>query len=196
MLRRILPYVLGGVIVVACFGAGGLAIVEFGLFDVRASTPHSPLMAWATHTTMIHSVQRQAAGTEAEAPTPDAVRAGFRLYDTDCVGCHGAPGVGREPWANGMTPSPPFLLDAPRHWSPGQLQFIVANGVKMTAMPAWNAVHSPSQIRSIVAFLEALPYLTAGDYARLRAAGPARAPNPATSPAPSRGGQRVGDLSR
>jgi hypothetical protein len=40
----------------------------------------------------------------------------------------------------------------------------------MTALPAWGEVRTDGQLWDLVAFLEALPYLTAADYARMRAA--------------------------
>jgi mono/diheme cytochrome c family protein len=171
MRRWLIPILCGAAAVLGVGAVAALVVVEGGLFDVRASTPHSPLVAWATHTTMIRAAQRNAAAIAAPAAfTPAQTLAGFRLYDSDCVGCHGAPGVARAHWTDGMTPSPPYLVDAPRHWTRAELYWIVANGVKMTGMPAWSAVHSPDQLWEIVAFLEAQPDLTARDYAALRVA--------------------------
>jgi hypothetical protein len=56
----------------------------------------------------------------------------------------------------------------------------------MTAMPAWGEVRTDGQLWDLVAFLEALPYLTAADYARMRAnARAAGAPDAAPVAAPS-----------
>ena len=46
---------------------------------------------------------------------------------------------------------------------------IVGDGVKMTGMPAWRSTLSDAQQWDVVAFLDAMPYLTASDYLRLRA---------------------------
>jgi mono/diheme cytochrome c family protein len=171
MRRWLVPFLCGGAALIVLGAVGALIAIEAGAYDVRASTPHLPLVAWATHTTMIHAVQRDAAAiTPPSMFTPAQTVAGFRLYDRDCVGCHGAPGVAREHWTDGMTPSPPYLVDAPRHWTRAQLYSVVANGVKMTGMPAWNAVQSPDQLWDLVAFLEAQPYLSAHGYVALRAA--------------------------
>jgi mono/diheme cytochrome c family protein len=187
MRRWLIPFLGGGAAVLALGAIGGLVVVETGLFDVRASAPHSAPVAWATHTTMIHAEHRFAAAlTPSATLTAAQTLAGFRLYDSDCVGCHGAPGVARYHWTQGMTPSPPYLVDAPRHWTRAELYSIAADGVKMTGMPAWSAVHSPDQLWDIVAFLEAQPYLTARDYAALRAGQPqARGTRPASSDRPS-----------
>jgi mono/diheme cytochrome c family protein len=151
-------------------GAAGLAVLAFGLFDVRASTPDDPLFAWATHTTMIRATQARA-GVSAPAPfTAAQVLAGFGDYDRLCVSCHGAPGVDRQPWASGMRPTPPYLLDAARNWTPAQLKMVVGDGVKMTGMPAWKTTLSGGRQWDLVAFLEAMPYLSTKDYLSLRAA--------------------------
>ena len=92
----------------------------------------------------------------------------FGIFDEDCVACHGAPGIARAHWTDGLTPSPPYLVDAPRHWTAPEFYWIVANGVKMTAMPAWSVTRSRGQIWDVVAFLEAQPYLSQHDYAALR----------------------------
>jgi mono/diheme cytochrome c family protein len=67
-----------------------------------------------------------------------------------------------------MTPSPPYLSDAARQWRPRELYWIVGQGARMTAMPAWSESRSDAQLWSLVAFLEAMPYLTPDEYARMR----------------------------
>ena len=81
--------------------------------------------------------------------------------------CHGGPGVSRAPWVRGLTPTPPFLMDAAYRWTPAQLGYILEHGVKMSAMPAWGAVRTPAEIWELVAFLEALPDLSPSDFQRL-----------------------------
>ena len=161
----------------------GLAIVLTGRFDVRATTQHSQPVAWAIHHTMMASARRGASDLPPPPPlTPAQVEAGFVLYDTRCAMCHGGPGVPRAGWVTGLNPSPPFLLDAARTWTPQELEWIVANGIKMTAMPAWKLSMNRQQVRDTVAFLRAPPFLDAARYARMRAglkpdgAGDARGP--------------------
>ncbi len=152
----------------ALLAAGGLLVIEDGLFDATATTPHSQIVAWATHTAFVNSVTRESAGVRAPpAFTADEVRAGFGAYHQDCEMCHGGPGVPRAVWASGMTPTPPFIIDAARRFSPAQLYWIVDHGVKMTAMPAWRGTESEGRIWDIVAFLQSLPYLSARQYRQL-----------------------------
>jgi len=149
-------------------GACALAVVGLGLYDVRATRPHNALFAWATHTTMIHSVQLRAGQAASFHVTADQVEAGFRLYDANCAVCHGGPSLSRAAWVSGMTPTPPYLVDAAHRWTPAQLHFIIAGGVKMTGMPGWSTTLSDHEIWDLVNFLEALPWLSGRDYQKMR----------------------------
>jgi mono/diheme cytochrome c family protein len=173
----------GGLAVVALGEAGALVVVFSGLFDASADTPHLAPVAWGTHTAMVNYVRAAAPVTGPRLFSREAVARGFRSYDQHCASCHGGPGVNRAPWASAMTPTPPYLLDAARRWSTGQLFFVVDHGVKMTAMPAWGEVLPRRDIWDLVAFLQAMPNMPPTDYARLRQA--ARVlPPPAPPPVP------------
>ena len=172
----------------AAVGAGGLAVVAFGLFDATAATPHDAITGWATHAAMISSMRERARDIVPPAAFDGAeVRAGAALYDAHCALCHGGPGFPRQTWVAGMTPTPPFLVDAARDWTPAELDLILSDGVKMTAMPSWRPVLSEGQIWDIVAFIEAMPYLTARDYAAMRRPAPAVNPPPDPTARPPAG---------
>ncbi|WP_235538567.1 c-type cytochrome [Sphingomonas sp. Root710] len=146
------------------------ALILFGIaYDTSADSPHPKPIAWAIHMTMIHSVKWRAA-TGGPPPTMDRARllAGAKVYEARCIECHGGPGVARAPWVSAMLPTPPFLLDARVRWRHHELEHIVRHGVKMTAMPAWGELLSDRQITDVVAFVEAVPMLAPGDFARLR----------------------------
>lgn len=167
---------IGAAAACALIGLVTLIVVETGVFDTAATTPHSPLVTWATHTTMVRSVKLRAASVTPPAPfTSLQVQAGTDIYRADCVGCHGGPATSRAPWARGLNPTPPYLLDASRHWSPPELWWIVKHGVKMTGMPGWDKSLSDGQIWDVVAFLEALPSMPPAAFAQ----------SPPSTPAPS-----------
>ena len=169
--RGLLGLIVGWGAGLATIGLGALLVVATGSFDVTAIHPHSNLTAWATHETMIRAEQRLSRAIPAPSAFTAAQRTeGFRQYDAECAMCHGGPGVPRQGWVDGMTPTPPYITDSARRWSPRELYCIVGDGVKMTGMPAWRAKISSAEIWSLVAFLEILPDLTPQDYARMRAA--------------------------
>lgn len=74
-----------------------------------------------------------------------------------------------------MQPVPGPLVDAARRWKPREMFWITANGIKMSGMPAWRFHLEEQEIWEIVAFLEALPGMTAADYASIAAPGAAAA---------------------
>ena len=167
-----LPHFIAAAILVGIAGPIVVfAYVKSGVFNVAASRPHSRLVEWITHETMINSVKRRAPDIVL-AQTVSAAQAirGFCQYEAHCVACHGAAAVAREQWVNGLNPEPPYLLDASRLWSPNQLYWIVRNGIKMTGMPAWRESMSDGQIWDVVAFLEAAPQMPPQNYVRWRAA--------------------------
>lgn len=166
---RFLSFLVGVALALAGVGLGAFTVVRGGLYDARASTPHLPVVDWATHEAFIRSTRRQAdAGPPPPALTPERAQRGFLIYERECVGCHGGPATARAPWTRGMTPTPPYLLDAAVRWSPKELYWIVGHGVKMTGMPAWERSLGRDGVWDVVAFLAQLRTLPPGDYLAMR----------------------------
>jgi len=122
---------------------------------------------WALITSLRQSIQAHAAR---EAPDPpdlaDAqlIDAGLVLYHAHCVPCHGGPGVPPGPIGLGLTPPPANLVLAGREWTPQELHWTVAKGLKMTGMPAWEFRFSDEEWWAVVAFVKAMPALAPADY--------------------------------
>jgi mono/diheme cytochrome c family protein len=64
----------------------------------------------------------------------------------------------------GFYPEPPDLSKGKGDMSPAELFWIIKNGIKMSAMPAFGPIHKDEEIWSIVAFLKRLPELSAEQY--------------------------------
>jgi cytochrome c553 len=149
-------------------GIAGSLFIWFGFFDVSASSGHSPPVEWLLHFAMERSVAFYA--PERAVPDlddPHVVLRGALHYASGCAPCHAAPGELASPIARRMTPVPPGLYSAARDFDPSQLFWIVQNGLKMTAMPAWPAPGRDDEIWAMVAFLEQLPRLKTPDYLTL-----------------------------
>ena len=147
---------------------GGAAFVYSGAFDVAATKPHWPASVWLLEKTRMRSIQVRAAGL---APPPGydeepklAGAAGH--FSEHCATCHGGPGIKRSVWAEGMYPSPPNLKEAASRYTPGELFWILKNGIKMSAMPSM-ASDGDEMLWSTVAFLEKLPGLSEDDFNEL-----------------------------
>jgi mono/diheme cytochrome c family protein len=181
-------FVLGALGAIAAGGLAALLYLELGGFNIAAAMPHTALTYWLTKTTMVRSVKLRTRDITAPTGFSQAqVLAGFRIYDARCVSCHGAPGLdARDRAMDGMTPPPPYLIEAAHEWSPAELYWIIRNGVKMTGMPAWDRACTDQETWQLVAFLEALPHMPSTGYRDLRAA-TSGAPAPAACSGAHRG---------
>lgn len=99
---------------------------------------------------------------------PAMIQRGAGHYEMVCAACHGSPGRPPEALAANLTPKPPLLLEQMQRWRPSERVFwTVKHGIKRTAMPAWPTQLRDDEVWDIVAFLEAMPALTAEDYRAL-----------------------------
>ncbi|WP_186073981.1 c-type cytochrome [Burkholderia gladioli] len=164
--------------------AGALGLIYSGYYDVSAIPPHNPLVAWALHSTYEHSLHRHAQGIVAppDLMSEANLAAGARRYAATCVACHGAPGQPPGPIAQGILPAAPLLLAATRRNKPPLMFWTIRNGVRMTAMPAFGKSFDDHEIWQLAAFLNHARGISAGDYAKLVAAGGPPAPAPAVAP--------------
>lgn len=146
---------------------GGAVYFFGGFYSVAASEAHFDIVTWTLKTVRQASIARHSGGAPpGSLEDPATVQAGARAYATrGCVTCHGAPGIGWEKFSEGMQPYPPDLKDVVAERTPGQLFWVVKNGIKMTGMPSFGAIEVPDQeIWSIIAFIRKLPTVSEADY--------------------------------
>ena len=154
--------------VVILAAAGSLTFIYAGVYNVAATDPHWPVTYWAMDTLRVHSVKLRARGI---IPPPDLandarVLEGAEHFAAHCASCHGAPGVPRSEIAEGLYPSPADLRTSAKVYTPGELFWIVKNGIKMSGMPNWSD-HTDEELWGAVAFIEKLPGMSDADYAKL-----------------------------
>lgn len=155
---------LGAVVVLGAFVAAG--VIFSGLFNVAATVVDSPPLNWMLVTVREGSIKRHARSIQAP-PLDDAARLdrGFRLYREDCVMCHTP--VGRTPtqMAVGFNPQAPGFGEGSDAMTAAELFWVTKNGIRFTGMPAWGPSHSDPELWDVVAFVLALPKMSAADYA-------------------------------
>ncbi|MDB5051866.1 MAG: cytochrome c [Fibrobacteres bacterium] len=166
MLRKSLFLLLVGMAAAAVF-------IYSGRYDISATTPHWKLVKTAISMTVDRSVKHHAKGIVApELEDTAMVRLGFGHYREMCVECHGAPGVERSEFAEGLYPKAPKLKGAADEWTAAELYWMTKNGIKMSGMPAFGKTHSEHELWAIVAFLKKLPAMDSSAYAAYTAASP------------------------
>ncbi|WNC93946.1 cytochrome c [Paraburkholderia sp. FT54] len=154
--------------------AAGFGFVYSGLYDVSAASGHNPLVAWVLHKTYMQSLHRHAAAVQVptDLMTVANVEAGARLYRNTCAACHGAPGQTLSPIGQGILPIAPELLSATRRNNPQMMFWVIKNGVKMTAMPAFGKTQDDQTIWDLTAFLYKGRGISAQDFEKLSASKP------------------------
>ena len=146
---------------------GGLAFIYSGYYDVSASTPDNPLVAWAVHIVSDRSVGARLSVIKVPAglDQPEQVQAGGHLFAQNCAVCHGGPGLKETMIAQGMNPAPPDLYRADRVPAADENFQFIKYGVKMTGMPAFGPSLTDEKIWSLVGFLGQAPGLKAPNFA-------------------------------
>jgi mono/diheme cytochrome c family protein len=180
--------------------AGLVLFVESGIYDVSAIRPHTAAIYHLIKHARDHSVSRRSEDIQ-PPPTsvsdgPKQLTRGLSLFREHCVRCHGAPGVAPEPFALGLQPLAIPLAYSGRNLSQGTLYWIVKNGLKMTAMPAFEFRMNEHDLWAVVAFLQKLPTLTPVQYKAMKTP-PAMATDSMDSYVPdvSRGRAAIGQYS-
>jgi mono/diheme cytochrome c family protein len=138
-----------------------------GFYNVAATEPNPGGVDWALMYVRTASINRHAADPP-PIPMEDAamIQAGAHAFASrGCANCHGAPGVMWAKFSEGLRPDPPDLKDVAKDLTPGQIFWVVRNGINMTGMPGFGLVEAPDQeIWAIAAFVKKLPDVSEDDY--------------------------------
>jgi mono/diheme cytochrome c family protein len=108
---------------------------------------------------------RRNAGTQSNplSPTPENMKAGQSDFEEHCAGCHGLEGDGDNRFEADFNPPIPKLTGDTQKWSDGELYFIIANGISMSAMPGFGKNHDPKEIWGMVLWVRHLAQLSSSE---------------------------------
>jgi mono/diheme cytochrome c family protein len=152
--------------VLAILGAIAGIVIFFGGFYSVAGTQKDPaIVAWALTHVREASIAHHAPGTPPiSLDDPAVIQAGARAFAAHgCVNCHGGPGVPWAKFSEGLNPSPPDLKEVAPGLTPGEIFWVVKNGIRMTGMPGFRGI-GDQELWSIAAFLRKLPIVSNEDY--------------------------------
>jgi mono/diheme cytochrome c family protein len=172
------------ILIILAIAAGAVFFLG-GFFNVAASVEDPGVVNWALVQVRQASIARHATDQPPNSINDQAsVQAGARAFAArGCTNCHGGPGVEWQKFSEGLNPAPPDLKEAVGDSEPGELFWIVKNGIKMTGIPSFATAGLPdAEMWQIVAFLKKLPNVSEADYKSWTAPAPAR--NPVTTVPP------------
>ena len=161
---RLLAFV-GFLALVALVGAGGFFLG--GYYNVGGVDPDNAYVARALAAVRMASVQKRApASAPVKIDDTSVIEAGAKAYAArGCTTCHGAPGAEWAKFSEGLRPDAADLGKIATARSPGEIFWVVKNGINMTGMPSFQRVGaSDDEIWRIAAFVKKFPAVSAEDY--------------------------------
>lgn len=173
---------------------GGVVTLYAGWYDISATDQHLAPTYWLLDTGMRRSVKLRADRIAVPAlDDPQLAARGAAHYKAHCEQCHGGPGVAPQPFALGMIPAPAMLSYTAAEWPPAALYWVIAEGIKMSGMPAWKYRLREEDMWALVAFLKRLPRLSPAEYRALKTPPHEHAepPIPEGPPDPARGKRAI-----
>lgn len=149
-------FVLGLIIGLALVPLGAYIYFSTGMAPVATSAqamPFEKMMAnKALHARLEKEMPKNPPPVQADAAT---YTEGAQIYADHCAVCHGLPGHPKPPVAKGEYPIPPQLFmghgvtDDPA----GETYWKVANGIRLTGMPAFSGSLSDTQMWQVSVML-------------------------------------------
>jgi len=121
---------------------------SLGLAPVATDSPPMPFENFLAETALDARIrQEMPKGPSPVRPTDDKLTAGAKVYGQHCGGCHGKIGKKPGPFAEALFPQPPYLLDPDRTIEdpPEAFYWVVTNGIRLSAMPAFKNMLTDDQ---------------------------------------------------
>lgn len=146
-----------------------------GAYNMAATEKH-----WAITEKIIEWVREssiEARAKNLEVPPLDddkLLLTGAIHYDAMCPVCHLTPGMKPTELSAGLYPQPPVfhqrepVIDQAEKQNRAKEYFwVIKNGLKMTAMPAWGLSHDDESIWAMAAFILKMSHMTPEQYDEL-----------------------------
>ena len=140
-------FVFGFIAALLLIAVAGLGYLELGLAPVATSSAPLPFERLITGIALHARISKEAPKSPAIQASEAVYVAGANIYRHNCAVCHGLPGHEPTAIAKGEFPKPPQLFkgmgvtDDP----PGETYWKVANGIRLTGMPAFTTSLSSEQ---------------------------------------------------
>jgi mono/diheme cytochrome c family protein len=154
--RFLLGLIIGIILVPLCI----LAYFKWGSVPVAVNDPPFPQERLVTAVPLNARIDREAVKAPPIQPNEENFKAGADIYAAQCAVCHGFHG---KPSAVGTHefPTAPALWEKHRHGDvvgvsddpPGETFWKVANGIRLTGMPAYKDVLNETQMWQVSVLL-------------------------------------------
>ena len=141
-------FIAGVIITLLILGAGVYVYFAMGYAPVAAAAQPMPFEKKLANKALNARVEKEAPKNAPFQPDDATYMAGALIYKLHCAVCHGLPGAEQTAISKGEYPRPPQLFKG--HGvtddEAGETYWKVANGIRMTGMPAFKQSLSEQQI--------------------------------------------------
>lgn len=163
-------FILGFITALMLIAVGGLGYVGLGLAPVATASAPLPFEKLITGIALNARVRNEAPKSPGIQASDAVYAAGAKIYRNNCAICHGLPGRDQTAIAKGEFPKPPELFKGKgvTDDAPGETYWKVANGIRLTGMPAFNVSLSSEQIWQVSLLLSDAGKLPAAARAALQ----------------------------
>ncbi|MDF2458986.1 MAG: putative Cytochrome c, partial [Nitrospira sp.] len=156
----------GAAVLIVMAGLGILGWVGYQLFTTGFSAKTEPhaLEVWMARQIRHLAIPIDKRNLTNPVPlTAEVLREGRAHFADHCAVCHANDGSGQTPIGKNVYPkSPDLRLSGTQSMSDGELFWVIHNGIRFTAMPAWGSGDPEKDFDSwqLVHFIRHLPQLT------------------------------------
>lgn len=166
MVRRIVSAILFSV-------AALLAIFYLVVprLNLGANAEPGRIEAWLARRTIAMWIAHNAGEQPNPIPADQAnLKLGEKDFNQHCAGCYGLDGRGADELEADFYPPVPRLTGGIQRLSDAQIYFVIANGIRFSAMPAFANHHGPEEIWRMVNWVRHLAHLSPAEKAAIEAA--------------------------
>jgi thiosulfate dehydrogenase len=182
-------FVIGVIVGLLIPVIGGYLYIKMGMMPVATASAPLPMEEKIAHMALR---ARMAKDKMQQSPIPadePNMTQGAHIYVENCAFCHGFAGSKASFAAKGMFPLPPQLLseDMVTDDPTGKIYWTVENGIRLTGMPGFKDMLTPTQIWQVSQMLQHADKLP--DQTKAALAKPAMLPiaTPSATPAATQG---------
>ena len=149
-------FILGIIVTLICIAVGAYIYFAGGYAPVATSAPPMPFEKMLAKKAQDAIIEKFAPKNVPIQANEAAYTAGAAIYKMNCAICHGLPSAPETPIAKGEFPRPPQLFkghgvtDDPA----GETYWKVANGIRLTGMPAFRQSLSETQMWQVSLLLK------------------------------------------
>ena len=156
-------FVLGLIVGLLLPVVAGYLYIKMGMMPVATASAPLPMEATIAKMALKARMSKDPVQQSPVSADESNMTQGAHVYVENCAFCHGFAGEKASFAAKGMFPLPPQLLvgdDMVTDDPPGKIYWKVSNGIRLTGMPGFNEMLTPTQmwqVSQLLAHADKLP---------------------------------------